>query len=480
MPTSVSDLTPRRISPNLGVSLDAKPTMKRTVLIINLIALLSAGTAAATDSVLLDATRMSEKAITDAQARSEWWLGFEHNDAASANKDPRMTQFSAAKMLLIGVKDAAPWRKSAGLLSVFADTTAADFAIQSATHCNHHHMEMLPAIAEIGRGNLVLKPKTLLAYDDLDFSPIPTQQWVASRSRTLASKAINPAIQAIVQQIDGTRWFADVTQLGTWKRNSFSPEVDLARDWIAQQFNGFNLLVQTPTFTVPTPSTVQMENVIGTQVGTTLPNEWIVVGAHYDSTNSGISNVTNPSPGAEDNASGCAGVIEIARVLRNYQFRRSIKYVCFGGEEQGLYGSEAFAAGVQSAGELSRIKLAVTMDMIGFSSDTRFDVLLETSSALQAVLPEFQQAAADYVPDLAVLTSLNPFGSDHMPFINRSVPALLLIEDEYDTYTHYHRSTDTPANVTNATQQGPRILKTAIAVIANQAGLESSFKDGFE
>jgi hypothetical protein len=444
-----------------------------------LLALLITQSASAADSLLLDLSSMDKAAIAKLQRESNWWLGFEHNHSPTAKKRPARAEFNAQKMMLIGVDDAKSWRKNTSVLKVFADTTQHSFAMQSASLCDEHHMEMLPAIAEVGRGNLVLKPKQFVSYSDLDFHGIPTQQWLTRVSDVARSKAVNPSILAITQQVDGTRWFADVTQLTSWNRNSYGTGVDLARDWIAAQFTGFGLTVETPTFTVPSP-TVQLENVIGTQVGTTFPNEWIIVGAHYDSTNTNVSNTSNPSPGAEDNASGCAGVIEMARILKNYSFQRSIEFMCYGGEEQGLHGSTAYAAGVQSAGQLANIKLAVIMDMVGYSSDTRYDVLLETSSALQAVLPQFQQAAADYASDLVVLTSLNPFGSDHIPFINRSVPSLLLIEDEYGTYTHYHRTTDTPANVTNAVQQGPRILKTAIAVIAAQAMLSGEFANGYE
>ena len=241
------------------------------------------------------------------------------------------------------------------------------------------------------------------------------------------------------------------------------------------------MTVTTPSFTVSGSTNVQIENVVGTLTGTTFPDEWIVVGAHYDSRNTSVSNISNPSPGAEDNASGCAAVLELARVMADLKPKRTIKFVCFGGEEQNLYGSEAYAASLVSSGELGKIKLAVIMDMIGYSSTSALDVLLETSSALAAVLPQFQQAAADYSPAMTVSTSLAPFGSDHMPFINRAVPTLLLIENEWDSYPHYHKATDTPANVTNAMLEGPAIIRMELAVIAARAEVELPLTvDGFE
>ena len=418
------------------------------------------------DAVLLDATKMSASERAQIKAnQASWWLGLDSKLLVAAR--PKVILSLSARF---------------PVLERFYGVTPASFSLQSMA-CDERDAKLhLPAIAKVGRGNLVLTPVNFSGFRSVSgLSAITPGLEVLGSTQFARSKALNPEFQPLIARIRPTRWFNDLSTLASWKRNSFSPEIDLARDWLAGEFGALGLSVSTPSFMVPGSPSVQIENVIGTLTGTTLPDEWIVVGAHYDSRNTSVSNITNPSPGAEDNASGCAAVLELARVMADLKPKRTIKFMCFGGEEQNLNGSEAYAASLESSGELSKIKLAVIMDMIGYSSTTALDVLLETSSALSAVLPQFQQAAADYSPGMAVSTSLSPFGSDHMPFINRGVPTLLLIENEWNTYPHYHKATDIPANVTNALLEGPAIIRMQLAVIAARAEVELPFtRDGFE
>ena len=418
------------------------------------------------DAVLLDAAKMSSAERAQIKAdQASWWLGLDTQILVAA---PSKTILSLSKRFPV--------------LERFYGVTPTSFSLQSMA-CDERDAKLhLPAIAKVGRGNLVRTPKNFSGFRDVSgLTAITPGLELLGARQNARSKALDPAYQPLIARIRPSRWFNDLSTLAGWKRNSFSPEIDLARDWLAGEFGTLGLTVSTPSFTVFGASSVQIENVIGTLTGTTLPDEWIIVGAHYDSRNTSVSNITNPSPGAEDNASGCAAVLELARVLADLKPKRTIKFMCFGGEEQNLYGSEAYAASLVSSGELSKIKLAIIMDMIGYSSTPALDVLLETSSALAAVLPQFQQAAADYSPTMTVSTSLAPFGSDHMPFINRGVPTLLLIENEWDSYPHYHKATDIPANVTNALLQGPAIMRMQLAVIAARAEVELPLtSDGFE
>ena len=422
-------------------------------------------------AVLLDTDQLvlqQRAALITQSEKSGWWLGFE-------------------RQLLIALPNAelAHALSDAGLHNAvsarFEHATPESFSLQSRACDAPDDRQHLPAIVKVGRGNLVRTPQNFLGLAVRDgLHPVVRNQQLVRRSEAVPRRAIDPALLPILAQISPTRWFADLSQLASWRRNSYSTELSLARDWLASEFSSLGLSVQTPLFNLN--ASRQINNVVATLTGTTLPDEWIVVGAHYDSRNTSVSDVNNASPGAEDNASGCAGVLELARILAPLRPRRTIQFVCFAGEEQNLLGSQAYVSALQSSGELGKIKLAVIMDMIGYSSSaSSLDVLLETSSALAAVLPAFEQAAADYVPPLQVSTSLAPFGSDHIPFINRGVPSLLLIENEWDSYPHYHRSTDTPANVSNAQVQGPAILRMQLAVVATQAGIElPGFANGFE
>ncbi len=298
-----------------------------------------------------------------------------------------------------------------------------------------------------------------------------------------APAAADPLIQSIVDSIDTARWFTDLTTLTGWDRSSYGSELALSRAWIETQFSGLGLAVSAPAFQMPGNGggQISVNNVIGRWTGTQYPDQWIIVGGHYDSRNSNIGSTLN-TPGAEDNASGCAGVIELARVLVGFAPERSILFMCYAGEEQGLYGSYAHVAALQNSGDLAKLQAVVTMDMIGYSADNQLDVLFESYSTWNAYLDQFAAAAATYVPDLHVTLSTNPFGSDHMPYLQAGKRTLLAIENDNEIYPYYHRSTDTPDHVgPNAQAMGGAILKTSIAVIADIAGIgDRIFVSGFE
>ena len=90
--------------------------------------------------------------------------------------------------------------------------------------------------------------------------------------------------------------------------------------------------------------------------------------------------------------------------------------------------------------------------------------------------------AAIYAPELTVYTSTNPFGSDHVPYINNNMHGILSIDDDWNNYSDYHRSTDLPENI--KLNQGNFILKTNLAALAHLAKLEINpeiiFENGCE
>lgn len=291
--------------------------------------------------------------------------------------------------------------------------------------------------------------------------------------------APDPRIAEVVAAVDTARWLADVGTLSSWNRSSYGPDLALSRQWIETQFSGLGLAVSAPAFTMPgTSGQISVNNVIGRWTGTQFPDEWLIVGGHYDSRNSNINSIVN-TPGAEDNASGCAGVIELARVLTAFQPQRSILFMCYAGEEQGLYGSKAHVTALTASGDLAKVQAVLTMDMIGYSADTTLDVLFESNATWSAYLNRYAAAAATYVPALRVTLSTNPFGSDHVPYLNAGKQTLLAIENDWDIYPSYHRSTDTVANIgSNVQAMGGAILKTDAAVLADLAGVAAVVPNG--
>lgn len=115
--------------------------------------------------------------------------------------------------------------------------------------------------------------------------------------------------------------------------SSGTPPMQKARDDLAATLQGFGLYVQRHAYTANGGGV----NIVAYQNGTTKPNEWIVLSAHYDSVESTIF-------GAWDDGAGVAQLLELARSGSTRTYNRTIVYAFFDDEEQGLYGSEAFAA----------------------------------------------------------------------------------------------------------------------------------------
>ena len=366
-----------------------------------------------------------------------------------------------------------------------------DLALQTRA-CAVDAQAPLPMLAMAGRFALVRTPATLLPYklpEVSEWRPVVPNQVLARDLRArgqmaMAKGGIDPQIIERVAAVDTQRWFDALSTLATFDRSSLGPGIDLARNWLVGQFNGIGLQVSTQTFTIGGTAT-QVENVIGRMPGSSLPDELVIVGGHYDSRQE-QPQIPMHTPGAEDNASGCAGVLEAARVFAQFPPQRTMIFVCFAGEEQGLYGGAAFAQSLQDNGTLADVDLALIMDMIGYSGDTDLDVLLETASTQTNLFPLFTTAAANYAPELRLISDTTFCCSDHAPLLQRGAPAILTIENDYSPsmpngYQHYHKTTDVPANITRAQEMGGGILKMNIAVLTEAAGFSRAlFVDSFE
>jgi len=169
------------------------------------------------------------------------------------------------------------------------------------------------------------------------------------------------------------------------------------------------------------------------------------VTAHLDSVNL-AGGADAPAPGADDNGSGSAGLLEMARILADFDGRHDLRFILFGGEEQGLFGSRRYV-GTLSTAERARIQAVVNMDMIGSLNSSTRSVLLEGAPVARRVMDGLTRAAATYTA-LTVERSLNPFASDHVPFIDAGVAAVLTIEGADNANTAIHSERDTLDEIT--------------------------------
>lgn len=293
------------------------------------------------------------------------------------------------------------------------------------------------------------------------------------RNHTYARSSVNePArpvaaakaaeLAAYAGAVDVERWRATVRDLVDFRTRYTGTAGALgARDYIAARFAELGLDVTTEA--VPVGGRTAY-NVVGELRGTTRAADVYVVCGHYDSVSEQPETL---APGAEDNASGAAGVVELARLFAADPPEATVRFVAFSGEEQGLYGSREHVDRLERSGEISRLKAVVNMDMIAFSRDDDLDVLLETG-AVGRDLSEALAESAAAVTSLRVVRSFNPFGSDHVPFINAGVACVLTIENDWDDYSSYHTSRDSMENVRD--DMGAEVLRMNAAALGALAG----------
>ena len=130
--------------------------------------------------------------------------------------------------------------------------------------------------------------------------------------------------------------------------------------------------------------------------------------------------------------------MEMARVFKDVVLAEDVRFVLFGGEEQGLLGSKYYVEHMP-IDERKRAVVAINMDMIAKVRRRPHAVLLEGGPVSKQFVEELARAAHIYT-DLHVLTSLNPYSSDHVSFLTKGIPSVLTIEgsDEEE-----HSSADT-------------------------------------
>jgi hypothetical protein len=205
-------------------------------------------------------------------------------------------------------------------------------------------------------------------------------------------------------------------------------------------------------------------NVVADRAGSgASPRDVVIVTAHLDSVNHETPG--GLAPGADDNGSGAAGVLEVARCLEGRAHTHDLRFILFGGEEQGLFGSMAYVANLPAA---HRVSAVVNMDMIAHRNTGAPSVLIEGGPISQSLIDSFA-AAADTYTGLAVQTSLHFFNSDHVPFINAGIPAVLLIEGNDSANTNVHTARDTMDRLDSSLMT--EILRMNLATVIDLAGV---------
>lgn len=260
------------------------------------------------------------------------------------------------------------------------------------------------------------------------------------------SKAQDTAIVNIISEINADNIWNSIQALQDFgTRCSTSPTRRSVALWIKQKFvdaGYLNAAIDSFYQTEYYPYNTWQYNVVASLIGYLNPDACNVVGAHYDSVNNDSVGPNVSAPGADDNASGIAAVLEIARVLKmkNYIPNTTIIFVAFASEEQSGGGSSHFADQTISTGQ--KIQMMINMDMISY-----FPAAIDWNARLQDY-PGFESFAELAKSVCSAYTSLSytieldsQHGTDSDIIYQKGLPAFNFIEKELNP--HYHSNGDT-------------------------------------
>jgi len=298
----------------------------------------------------------------------------------------------------------------------------------------------------------------------------------------------NAETAKMLKEISAKRIESDIRKLaGFGTRNTLSEQdnptrgIGAARDWIFAEFQkisadcGNCLTVEKQTFLQPKanriPEPTNLTNVVATLRGTTNPERVYVVSGHYDSMCSSPTDAKCDAPGANDDASGTAAVIEMARVMSKRKYDATIVFMTVAGEEQGLLGATYFAQ--QAVEKKMDIEAMFTNDIIGgvtsfknaanrqtvrvFSegvpsneteqqATTRRGTGGENDSASRQLARFIKETTGKYLPkfDVVMIYRRDRYlrGGDHIPFVERGFTAVRITETNED-YDHQHQNVRT-------------------------------------
>jgi Zn-dependent M28 family amino/carboxypeptidase len=321
----------------------------------------------------------------------------------------------------------------------------------------------------------------------------------------------DPAIAAMAGAVDAARLQADVERLVAFgTRNDFSEEastqthgVFAARDWIAARFrsiaaaSGGRMSVALDTYvqakTERTPRAVTESSVIATLRGTD-PGRIYIMASHFDDCDGSCIDGAGVAPGADDNASAVAAVLEAARVMSGTTFRGTIVFACFDGEELGLWGSDHYARELAAAG--APVLAVLNNDIVGspaggdglsdpgvvrvFSqglphgaSVDRVNAIGSENDSPSRELSRFiAETVPAYVPGFAVrqIFRADRFlrGGDQESFANQGFPAIRFVEP-HEYFAHQHQD----VRIDNGVQYGdlPQYIDAAYIARVTQANV---------
>ena len=282
---------------------------------------------------------------------------------------------------------------------------------------------------------------------------------------------VNALIREMQNQVDMDSLQATVQHLQDYGSRIWNSEnAFAASDWIASKMEALGLEVEQQPFNANTwmGSGAAGPNVIGIQRGTLYPDTYVVCGSHLDSFSYEAWFGGGTAPGADDNATGVASVLESARIMSQYEFEYSIIYCAYGCEEMGLYGSEAYASRCQQQG--MDIIGYFNNDMNGYLYGDQIHIDLIYPNAVEPIGAYYINVANVYYPDMPVRhVNFTSGDSDHTSFNNHGYMGIYPFED-YENYSPYiHTPNDLIGVSVNSFGMSQRYCQMNIACLAEIA-----------
>jgi len=273
----------------------------------------------------------------------------------------------------------------------------------------------------------------------------------------------DPRISQMVSRVSESNLSSSILNLQSFQtRYASMPNCDSAAGYLYGFFVQNGLACEFDPFSFSS-NQYSSKNVIATLSGKTFPQYSVIICAHFDSYS---NQATTLAPGADDNASGTAAVMEIARILAGYSFDFTLKFIAFSAEEFGLYGSKHYAQEAKARGE--KIIGVINMDMIAYADRLPEDLNLIVNPRSEWLANRFSICAAIYTPlDLLKVINANFKYSDHSSFWDQGYSALCGIEDYPVTSPYYHKTTDTYSTLNM--DFAASVTKIALAVAAGFA-----------
>jgi leucyl aminopeptidase len=285
-------------------------------------------------------------------------------------------------------------------------------------------------------------------------------------------------VDNLAGQVAANNLLTTITSLSTNFTNRYHAHhaIYLSAHWIRDQWVA--LAAGRPDVTVELfqhPGITPQPSVILTIPGSSLPNEYVILGGHQDSTRSGCSTSSAcVAPGADDDASGIAVLTEVIRIAlaNGFQPQRTVQFMAYAAEEVGLDGSDHIAATYFSQGR--NVVAVLQQDMTAFEGSPQ-DIYLYTSHTDPELNAFFEDLIETYQPGLGWANSACPYAcSDHASWSSRGYRASFAFEAAYNQHNQQiHTSNDTVATFGGNADHAAKFAKLAVAFMV-EAGVDVS------